>query len=391
MKKQHIIQLLQYLLARVGVWLFVVFVMEKSFIEFVLQYWVFLLVVSVSYFYYYSIQYEVDKKYNTIRFLLLYWNLYLFAHIFFRPLLNISHELFILLWLIILWLWWIVKMKSRRKGILQVLWWIFAFFILISWIFYLFPEEPDITWFLMSRDYEIKAYNISENIPKIEAYVRISWNTKNEDFIIWPKFYQKITSDCSIAYPSSEEYRQERIILTTPEWEVVQLFPQSELQVEFSEENMINLYARNWRIWFLTWLFTSSTEFFWEENVFSEEDLLWIKWLQDEYNIHLVSYLKNQISDNDMGLINNRIMYKIDGMIIKFLCLIFPTSYTKNLHNYQEFQNYFSLVSEDNFEFVSYWKQQESLSINSLWENMKKNMGIGKENLYDIFTDYKNQ
>ncbi|MBO7504993.1 hypothetical protein J6T66_02300 [bacterium] len=55
------------------------------------------MVASVSYYYYYSIQYEPDKKYELIRKVVLYGNVYLFAHVFFRPLLNISDELFVLL------------------------------------------------------------------------------------------------------------------------------------------------------------------------------------------------------------------------------------------------------------------------------------------------------
>ena len=97
MEKKQLIQLLQFILAWVLLWLFVVFVLEESFVRFVLNYRLYLLIVSVSYFYYYSIQYEPDKKYELIRNVLIYGNVYLFLHLFFRPLLNISHQLFVLL------------------------------------------------------------------------------------------------------------------------------------------------------------------------------------------------------------------------------------------------------------------------------------------------------
>jgi hypothetical protein len=67
MKKQQFIQLLQFIVAWILVRLFVVFVVEESFVDFVLKYRVYLLFVSVSYFYYYSIEYEQDKKYRFIR------------------------------------------------------------------------------------------------------------------------------------------------------------------------------------------------------------------------------------------------------------------------------------------------------------------------------------
>ena len=129
--RKQIIQLLQFIIVWVLLWLFVVFVMEESFVDFILRYWLYLLIVSFSYFYYYSIEYEPDKKYELIRNVLIYGNLYLFLHIFFRPILNISHQLFVLLWLIILWLWWTTKLTTRWRYLLQVVWWVFVFFILI--------------------------------------------------------------------------------------------------------------------------------------------------------------------------------------------------------------------------------------------------------------------
>ena len=132
MREKQLIQLCQFILAWILLWLFIVFVKEESFVDFILKYRLYLLIVSVSYFYYYSIQYEPDKKYKLIRNVLIWGNVYLFLHIFFRPLLNISHQLFVLLWLIFLWLWRCSKLKSRWKYLLQIIGWIFSFFILID-------------------------------------------------------------------------------------------------------------------------------------------------------------------------------------------------------------------------------------------------------------------
>ena len=114
MTRKQFIQIWQFVLARIAIGCFVVFVMKESFVDFLLRYWLLWLILSVSYFYYYSIEYETDKKYETIRNILIYWNIYLLAHIFFRPLLNIEHALFVLLWLILVWLWRTTKMKTNR-------------------------------------------------------------------------------------------------------------------------------------------------------------------------------------------------------------------------------------------------------------------------------------
>jgi hypothetical protein len=59
-----------------------------------------------------------------------------------------------------------------------------------------------------------------------------------------------------------------------------------------------------------------------------------------------VLYLKDQISDSNISLANGTIMYDIDGRILRFLARMFPTSFGRNLKNYNEFMNYFSWVDD---------------------------------------------
>jgi len=395
MRRQRIIQILQYLLVRIWTWLFVVFVMKKSFVDFILQYRVLLLIASISYFYYYSILYDVDKKYKFIRSALIYWNVYIFAHVFFRPLLGINHELFILLWLVILWLWGTTKMKSKWRWVLQVLWWTISFFILISGIFYLYPDSPDIEWFLSTRSYEIQAYDTYSSVPRTDAYIYISWNKKNEDFDINPNFYKELTENCIIWYPSLKNNREEKILITTPMWDIYQLYPQSKIQVDFSGKDMAKLYVINWKIWLLYWLFDSSINLSGNVSVLSGDDLQWLKSLQYEYNEELVNYLKKQISWNNSWK-NNAILYKIDETIIRFLCRIFPTSYTKNLDNYNEFQSYFSLVSSNDTglftysdSFIDSSQDKSNITVGSLMSNFRNNMRIWNENTYGVKKPWK--
>lgn len=386
MRRQQVVQLLTFLFVWVLIWCFVVFVMEESFLDFLLRYRLYFLIATISYFYYYSIEYEPDKKYNVIRNILIYWNAYLFAHIFFRPLLNISHELFVLLWLIILWLWWTTKMKSRWKYLLQALWGIFSFFILVSWVFYLYPEEPDIEWFINSRSYNLSCEWVSNQIPKRDAYLQITNSRKSEDFLISPWFSKTLSEDCRISYPSLRIQRDEKVIITTPVWEIFLLSPQSEVSIEFSWFDISRITKINWRVWVMSWLFGSSLKYVWSFNELSDVENEILLWIKEWYEYELVWYLRNQISDSHISLANNTLMYNIDGVILKFLARLFPTSFSRNLSNYNEFQKYFSLIENTtNLSRYSLNERSEKWEFKSFWNGLKKNMSIWKSNTYNIF------
>jgi len=386
MRRQQIVHLLAFLFAWVLIWCFVVFVMEESFVDFLLKYWLYFLIASISYFYYYSIEYEIDKKYNVIRGILIYWNAYLFAHIFFRPLLNISHELFVLLWLIILWLWWTTKMKSKRRYLLQALWGILSFFILVSWVFYLYPEEPDIDWFIAGKSYDLSCVWVSNQIQKREAYLQITNSRKSEDFLISPGFSKTLSEDCRVSYPSLRTQREEKVVITTPLWEIFLLFPQSEVDIEFSWFDISRITNINWRVWAISWLFDSSLKYIWSIEKLDDVDNEILLWIKEWYEYELVWYLKNQISDSHISLANNTLMYNIDGVILRFLARLFPTSFNKNLNNYNEFQKYFSLVENTtNLSRYSLNERSEKWEFKSFWSGLKRNIGIWKSNTYDIF------
>lgn len=389
MRRQQIIQILQFLVAWVLVWAFVVFVLELSFVDVVLQYRVYFLIISVSYFYYYSIQYETDKKYDFIRNVVIWGNVYLFAHLFFRPLLNIQHELFVLLWLIILWLRGTTKMRSKRKGLLQIIWWIFVFFIIISWIFYLYPESPDIDGFLQSRENELLISWIDKSVDKSDAYLQISDSRKSNLFEITPNFHLILMEDTKISYPSLKTHRDEKVIILTQNGEVVLILPQSEVQLLFSWNKMSKIIQNSWKIWFLSGMFESSLEIDWDSEELTPENLEFMQKMFEWYQIDLVNYLKNQISDSKISLAHNTVMYKVDWTIIKFLARMFPTTFSRNLRNYNAFQDYFSLVNDDEIDLTRYntdWRWK--ISWGQLFWNIRSNMKLWKWSTYDIWKKY---
>lgn len=385
MRRQQIIQILQFLVAWVLVWAFVVFVLELSFIDVVLQYRVYFLIVSVSYFYYYSIQYETDKKYDFIRNVVIRGNVYLFAHLFFRPLLNISHELFVLLWLIILWLRGTTKMRSKRKGLLQFIWWIFIFFIIISGIFYLYPEAPDIDGFLQSRKNELSVVWIDKSVDKLDAYLQISDSRKDNQFEIIPNFHFVLMEDSKISYPSLKMDRDEKITILTQNGEVMLILPQSEVQILFLWGKISKVIQNSWKIWFLSGMFVSSLEIDWDLEEPTPENLEFMQKIFKWYQIDLVNYLKNQISDSKISLAHNTVMYKIDWTIIRFLARMFPTTFGRNLRNYNAFQDYFSLVQEDEIDLIRYdteWNRK--ISFKEFIGTMRGNMKLWKGSTYNI-------
>ena len=279
-------------------------------------------------------------------------------------------------------MWWTTTLTTRRKHLLQIIWWIFSFFILISWALYFYPDAPDIQWFLENRNNEIKILWVNNPIDQKEAYIKITNSINTENFEIQPNFTKILSENSKIAYPSLENHRDEKLIIITSPWDVIWIFPQSEIQVEFEWQNPKKIEKLNWKIWFLSWIFESNIEILWNDELSSEEQN-WLIWIQEAYKYNFVSYLKNQISESKIGLANNTIMYNIDGVIIRILAKMFPVTFGKNLDNYNEFQKYFTRIDGNSIDLGRYETKQWSwYSIDSLRVNIKDNIDIWKSNTY---------
>jgi len=63
--------------------------------------------------------------------------------------------------------------------------------------------------------------------------LQISDSRKSNQFEIVPNFYQNLTEDCKIAYPSLKTDRDEKVTILTSYGEVLLLLPQSDVQVIF--------------------------------------------------------------------------------------------------------------------------------------------------------------
>jgi len=107
---------LRYLTGWIALVLLLTFVFsEVGFTRFILQYWWWLILVSLSYFGYCRSIGEEEKKYLYMRQALIYGNFYLLAHLFFRPFLNIEPALFLLLGFVVVGMFVIQKTDLRVK------------------------------------------------------------------------------------------------------------------------------------------------------------------------------------------------------------------------------------------------------------------------------------
>ena len=274
---------------------------------------------------------------------------------------------------------------SRWRVLLQILWCVTCFFVLISGLLYLYPEAPDVSWFLNWRNYEVSVRWAVESVNKNDAYIQITDSRRSNDFQIIPWFDKVLSENVKISYPSLKKNRDESVVIMTPEWDIFWLFPQSEVQVAFSGDRMIKVLRLSWKIWFLTWIFTWVTSCD-GDSLLTQEEQLWMEWVQYDYKRDFIRYLKNQISKSNIDWANNTIMYNIDWKIIRFLVKLFPTSFSKNLRNYNEFQRYFSWIEIDEIDLNRYLMQQMTWEVKASIRGWLKNgINVWKMNTYDIF------
>ena len=252
-------------------------------------------------------------------------------------------------------------------------------------MFYFYPEAPDVEWFLKSRKNEIRILWASVPVVKDEAYIKVTDMKGANDLEIMPNFVLPLHEDARIAYPSLTKERDEKLVVVMPEWNLVWIFPQSEILVQFEWNDLKKISKQSWRFWFLSWVFDSDVEVVWNDEILTLEEKEWLENMEKSYKADVVFYLKSQISDSKIGWAKNTIMYNIDGKIVWYLARMFPTTFGKNLQNYNEFQKYFGWMDET-IDLSRYSTNQISKEpIKSIWWNLKKNADIWEENIYGWF------
>ena len=78
-------------------------------------------------------------------------------------------------------------------------------------------------------------------------------------------------------------------------------------------------------------------------------------------------------------------MYNLDGKLLKILAKLFPATFSRNLHNYNEFQKYFSMLPNNQVNINQHFKHNEStIHTDTLWSDIKENAQVGKQNIYNL-------
>lgn len=209
-----------------------------------------------------------------------------------------------------------------------------------------------------------------------DAYIQIDEWRRAEDYEIVPWFSRILSQSCEVSYPSNRLERDEKVVIITPKWEIFWILPQSRIQIKFSWKEMAELSTQMWKVSVLSWIFDEWIKLIGDIEKLSSQQMDQMQSLQDKYKNELVSYLKDQISDSNISLANGTIMYDIDGRILRFLARMFPTSFGRNLRNYNEFMNYFSWVDEDEIDLTRYDNKGRW---STMWD-MRKNMKDGFKN-----------
>ena len=228
---------------------------------------------------------------------------------------------------------------------------------------------------------------VENELKKNDAYIQIKGLKWNNDYDIVPNFRKVLTESWSISYPSLKKDREEKLFIMTPEWRLFWVFPQTEIQLEFEWKVLSRFSKTIWKVATISWMFMDDIQIVWEMENIENEEFDEVNKLKEEYLYEFVSHLKNQISDSNISLANNTIMYDLDGRILKFLAKMFPASFWNNLKNYNEFMKYFSLVDNNDVNLARYSQKKSQWSTFSIFSQIKKDLKMWIKNTHLLHKD----
>ena len=336
MNKKYNRYAIYYILARIALgWITQSIFPEIWFLWFISKYRLYLMIVSVSYFSYCYLLDETEKKYKEIRNTILYSNVYLCLHLFFRPLLNIEPVLFVLLAWILCWLRLCRNLPNNIKIPLNIFWWIFSFLILISGIFYLYPEAPDIQGFINQQANQLYIQSAT-SYPKHQGYLQIiNLDTQRKEEIVLQNWIQrkKILPNTEISYITSSSIETE-IYLLLQNGEYISITPQS--KILFQNTNIEIVVGE------IGFHPSKQTTNFSISGNYTTIPSQHYQEISVGYRHSLEQHLKQQIGSKIQA---SFFMQKINKKILDILWKFFPGFFSQNLKNYNDFQQH--MISED--------------------------------------------
>lgn len=368
MSKKNLLYI-YYFLWRGFLYFFTTFILKNfSFLQCIIEYRRYFLIVTLSLLYYYLIFDDEDKKFQKT--LIINANLYLFIFLFFRPLLHIEIVPFLILSVI---LFVIRKTKSLSKKIklpIIIVWGFISLVILLSGLFYLYPEEPDFQWFIQTKENTLFLYS-QNSLHKRQATVEIkNLNNGKVDQLSFKEWEKKITikENTQITYQTNQNNQENQIFILFDNGEVIQLLPQSSMVWTNTGIMMIQ-----WESKYHPSLIGTPKEKIWLFSVLDDEtyeDLI------ETYQKDLENYLYKQIGSH---IQQNKEIRMINKKFLTILDTLFPKIFSKNVKNAEMFERYFentsSIIDTTKYQ-TSKYKDQNSELLNSAinlveWEKHK--------------------
>lgn len=377
-----------YLLARTALILLIIFIFPEIWIRNFLQsYRRYLLLISIAYFTYCYYLHEEEKKFQQLRSALLVFSLYLTLHVFFRPLLNIEPALFILLACIIGGLRYVSKLHIKIKRPFYLIGGIFSFLILISGVFYLYPDAPDVTGFQAQQQNQLLLI-APTTLPKKTAYLLLTDLTTHQQqnlffqtgiqFIHLPATYQ-------LNYISTSINNEAQAFIISSTADLLQILPQSTLT--FQEKP----YPEIWTFSYYPAPRTGEHKKpvspprvpnpeSWVPTLESSITLEAYEQVTAFYRIHFQSYLAQQIGS---VFLTTPTIQQINKTVLFRLSKIFPGFLSQNIENYYQFEYYFSFLNQQQtiIDIKKYTISNSINTNNNLFQQLKKNIQLSTPNL----------
>ena len=373
MNKSFTKYLLFYLLTRVILRALLSYIFpEIWFSQFCQNHRLYLIILSISYFFYCYYLDETEKKFEYLRNTLFIVNTYITLHIFFRPLLNIPSALFLVLGVILLLMRYIKNLHIKRKQILYLIGGVFSFLILISGLFYLYPDAPDTQGFIDKQKTQFLIHSPT-NIKKQQAYLQIidlqNSRTQERLFNNWTSLHN-LPHSYQINYISTTTNNNFEAFIIFPNGSLLQILPQSIIQKDNSREYQ----STNIKT------FSAPRKNQTETYLPSAENLLEIwteqyREISDFYRENFETHLTQQMG----GIIRtNSTIQKINQSVLSLLHRMFPGFFWQNIKNYQDFQYYFELF--DNQEIIidssKYARSRQIQYQSNLFQQISNNIKI---------------
>ncbi len=377
MKREHIIIIAQYLLAWILTILLTVYIFpEFWFFNFITQYRRYILIFTCSYITYYQLQIYQEKKYQQIRQGIVYFNIYVFAHVFFRPLLNIAPELFILLGASITAIFALQKLflNTYLKTSLTILLSIINVLILISGLIYTYPEPPHIDQFIQKQSLQLITSS-PENTPPQQTYLKIYYPEifKEEIFLFQEGTFQKTLSNhTELHFISNQQNIPQQTFILFPNWSLLQLLPQSTIIIKKEGVNhTIQQWIGDSKV-FNSELDT--TIILQNKQTISSEIYHTIS---QPYYTNLQTFLKKQI----WGVFRtNPISIRLSEKTLLILSKTLPSFFSQNLKNFYKFQTFFQENTTTTTFSEKYSNPSTFSTQNNLWSSLLQNIKLGITN-----------